>query len=86
MSDDLVKSMEDDLRIGCSASIGDTRKELFTLAVVTIKAQTARIEELEGKMRQILEWHPTITTAPRRRISEIREIAKSALTGGKKDE
>lgn len=77
MSDNLVRR----LRMDVEPSEGDMED-----AADLIEAQAARIEELEGKMRQILEWHPTITTAPRRRISEIREIAKSALTGGKKDE
>lgn len=54
-----------------------------TWKLKSVVALEARIAELEGKMLQILEWHPTITTAPRRRISEIRQIAKSALEGGK---
>ncbi len=44
-----------------------------------------RIAELEDKMQQILAWDPTIATAPRRRIAEIRDIAATALAGGKKD-
>lgn len=47
MSDDLMKSMEDDLRIGCSASIGDTQK-----AVATLKAQAAEI----ARLRAALKW------------------------------
>jgi len=45
MSDDLVKSLEDDLRIGCSASIGDTQK-----AVATLKAQDAEITRLRAEL------------------------------------
>lgn len=45
MSDDLVKSMEDDLRIGCSASIGDTQK-----AVTTLKKQAAEITRLRAEL------------------------------------
>lgn len=49
MSDDLVKSMEDDLRIGCSASIGDTQK-----AVATIKEQAAEITRLRAAINNAL--------------------------------
>ena len=45
MSDDLVKSMEDDLRIGLSASIGDTKK-----AVATLKKQAAEITRLRAAL------------------------------------
>lgn len=60
MSDDLVKSMEDDLRIGCSASIGDTKK-----AVATLKAKAAEITRLRAEL----------ATARREGMEEAAQIA-----------
>lgn len=49
------------------------------MSEVTYDALKKRVAELEDKMRQIQAWHPTIATAPRRRIAEIRDIATAAL-------
>lgn len=64
MSDDLVKSMEDDLRIGCSASIGDTQKAVAALKnqaaeIARLRAAlaTARREGMEAMAGKIAGWH-----------------------------
>ena len=64
MSDDLVKSMEDDLRIGCSASIGDTQK-----AVATLKDQAAEITRLRA----------ALATARREGMEEAAKIAEGEI-------
>lgn len=85
MSDDLVKSMEDDLRIGCSASIGDTQK-----AVAALKSQAAeitrlraRVAELEGALEGIKEYWNGSNESAVDAAEECRYRSATALGGGK---
>lgn len=84
MSDDLVKSMEDDLRIGCSASIGDTQK-----AVAALKNQAAEITRLRAELDTARlqptlnpdRWRGAINDALTNWLDTIREedVPKDAL-------
>ena len=51
-----------------------------------IDAAANRIEELEKALSHIYAWYPISVTQPHQTINDMREFARAALAGEKKDE